>query len=553
MNKTKCALLFLYNQRKISPQPYYTENLGVQYIGAMLRKSQYDVTIINADYGRIRSDSIIGMLAEQNYNFVGISPCYLNMSDAITIAHQMKAKFPQVALCLGGHHATFCCKEILANEKDIDYIVRGEGERTALELLDVLEASQPSMPRLDQLLRIKGLSFRYKDKAFHNEPRELVGNLDEIPFPVRDPMEKAYIKGQHAMPLLCTTRGCQAHCSFCSTPNFYGGIWRARSAKNVVDEIQTVLEKYSFTQFYLTDDQFAGAGQVGRNHLQGIISEIVSRGLHKEYDLHFFLMVRADFFQLKNEDIIKKFPVVGFRDVFIGFESGDTSQLKLYTKGATAHKYREAIDLLRKHKVFVEGGFIIFNPYSTFTSLKNDAELIRTLGVPLLGYYTKQLLAYPGTKLYSRLIADGMLVHHDYKRIEFKYKDERIAELHSYLDSLFMSVENLDNMLFESIDFGIKRRATLDKIKTPAVSTDAQNFLALAEKKYKGITELNYVFFCALLEKFEYPQNLRSFKDLEHRYLSEYKSTCDTVIGKYLELNSVINIIKGTDQCYERM
>ncbi len=104
------------------------------------------------------------------------------------------------------------------------------------------------------------------------------------------------------------------------------------------------------------------------------------RGLHKAYDLHFFLRVRGDFFRKENEDLISKFPLVGFRDVFIGFESGDTSQLKVYTKGTTTGKYKEAIDLLRKHNIFVEGGFIIFNPYSTFNSLRNDAGFIRNLG-----------------------------------------------------------------------------------------------------------------------------------------------------------------------------
>ena len=139
--------------------------------------------------------------------------------------------------------------EILKNEKDIDYIVRGEGEWTALELVDVLEVNYYGIPDLNQLLRIKGLSFRYKDRVYHNELRQLVANLDEIPFPIRDPLEKANIKGQHAMPLMCTTRGCPADCSFCSTPNFYGRTWRARSAKNVVDEIEAIIQKYRFQQF----------------------------------------------------------------------------------------------------------------------------------------------------------------------------------------------------------------------------------------------------------------------------------------------------------------
>lgn len=551
--QTKCALLFLYNQHKISPQPYYAENLGIQYIGAVLKNASFDVQIINADYQRMGSETIVKQLIGENVGFLGMAPCYLNMGSALGIAEMMKKKSRSILVCLGGHHSTFCCDEILKNEPNIDYIVKGEGEFTALELLQAIESHHPHRPGLEQLLRINGLSFRHEGRIFHNEPRALIGDLDLIPFPARDLIKQARIAQEHAMPLMCWTRGCPNHCSFCSTPNFYGGVWRARSPKNIADEVQSLVEEYGFTQFYLTDDQFAGAGQEGRDHVEGVISEIMRRGLHKDYDLHFFLMVRGDFFRKENEDLISKFPLVGFRDVFIGFESGDTSQLKVYTKGTTTGKYKEAIDLLRKHNIFVEGGFIIFNPYSTFNSLRNDAGFIRDLGVPLLGYYTKQLLAYPGTRLFDKLLKDNMLTQHHYKRIEFRYKDDKIADLHSYLSGFFASVEDLDNSLFESIDFGVKLKAVLHKIDDGSTLSKAQTFLSESEHVYSKITNLNYRFFCDLLEAFEDSSGSAHVKDIERRFLSEYRATCETATEGYSQLNPTLNIIRGGKQCYARM
>jgi len=263
--------------------------------------------------------------------------------------------------------------------------------------------------------------------------------------------------------------------------------------------------------------------------------------------------VRGDFFRKENEDLISKFPSVGFRDVFIGFESGDTSQLKVYTKGTTTGKYKDAIDLLRKHNVFVEGGFIIFNPYSTFNSLRNDAGFIQGLGVPLLGYYTKQLLAYPGTKLFDKLLKDNLLAHHDYKRIEFRYKDDKIADLYSYLSDFFGSVEDLDNSLFESIDFGVKLKAILHKIEDSKTLGMAKAFLAESEQVYSKITDLNYRFFCDLLEAFENSWGSSHVKDIERKFLSEYRAGCETATEGYIKINLALNIIRGSKQCCARM
>ncbi len=247
MKKTKCTLLFLFNRYKISPQPYYTENLGIQYIGGVLRNAGFDVKIINADYNNMNNEQIVNLIHENDTDLLGINPCYINMEDAINIAQKIKNIDLNIKICIGGHHATFCCDEILKNEDIFDFIIRGEGEETSLELAEAIEKHYKIKIPLEVLLKIKGLSFLYNEKVIHNEARDIIENLDEIPFPVRDPLDEVLKKNEHAMPLLCTSRGCPANCSFCSTPRFYGRVWRDRSAKNIVDEIQSIIERYGFT------------------------------------------------------------------------------------------------------------------------------------------------------------------------------------------------------------------------------------------------------------------------------------------------------------------
>lgn len=548
MKETKCTLLFLYNQYKISPQPYYIENLGIQYIGGVLRNVGFDVTIINADYENIDNEQIVNLICENDTSFLGIAPCYINMEGAINIIQKVKSKLPDINICLGGHHATFCCDEILKNEDIIDFIIRGEGEETSLELVEAIESNYREKTTLDVLLNIKGLSFRYDEKVIHNEDRGIIEHLDKIPFPVRDPLDKILEMDKHAMPLLCTSRGCPANCSFCSTPRFYGRIWRARSAKNVVDEIQSIIDRYNFTQFYITDDQFAGSGKRGRDHVQGIIQEIKDRGLHKDYNLYFFIMVRANFFCNENEDIIKQFPEVGFMDIFIGFESGDPEQVKIYKKGTTQKQYQEAIDILRQYNIFLEGGFIIFNPNSTFISLRNDANLIRNLGVPLFGYYTKELMAYPGTALFDELIQNNMLIHHSYKRVNFRYKEDRIARLHEYVSNFFESFEETDNQLFETIDFQIKLKTGLNNIKGWRLKDKALLFIKKSDNAYQEITNLNHRFFNNVLDIFEENGSFSQCRHFEQGFKDEYRKFFEPIFKEYLDLNKELNIIRRPTQ-----
>jgi hypothetical protein len=175
------------------------------------------------------------------------------------------------------------------------------------------------------------------------------------------------------------------------------------------------------------------------------------------------------------------------------------------------------------------------------------------LGVPLLGYYTKQLLAYPGTRLFDKLLKDNMLTQHDYKRIEFRYEDDKIADLYSYLSGFFASVEDLDNSLFESIDFGVKLKAVLHKIEDGSTLSKAQAFLSESEHVYSKITDLNYRFFCDLLEAFEDSRGSAHVKDIERRFHSEYRAACETAIEGYIQLNPALNIIRVGKLCCARM
>ncbi len=124
----KILFLFLQNKNRISAQPYYLENLGIQYIASYLRKHNYDVYLINADGFELNNDQVLDRILGIKPDFIGMSPCYTNMSTAVLLANTIKKKLPDTIICFGGQHSTFFVDEILHHEVSIDYIILGEGE-----------------------------------------------------------------------------------------------------------------------------------------------------------------------------------------------------------------------------------------------------------------------------------------------------------------------------------------------------------------------------------------------------------------------------------------
>jgi len=314
---------------------------------------------------------------------------------------------------------------------------------------------------------------------------------------------------------------------------------------NTVDEIEQIAGAYGFTQFYITDDQFVGCGAAGKDHVTGIIKEIKRRDLHRRYDLHFFLMARADFFTLENEDIVAEFPDVGFRDIFIGFESADSSELSLYRKGSTLRQYHAAIDMLHSYDLFVEGGFILFNPYSTFAGLRMDAALIKYLGVPLFGYYTKELMVLPGTSLFDRLVTDGMMAFHSYKNIRFRYGDLRIGRLYEYVAEFFAQFEEADNLLFDVVDFGVKAKGVLRKNRRIADREPLERFLHNLQSCSETLLELNDRFFRTVLNIFENGGTSEDCVVHQQRFESEHHGLLRPLVDEFLVLNRHLEIIRG--------
>ncbi len=172
------------------------------------------------------------------------------IESAFRVAQEVKKAKPTTIVVIGGPHVTFIDDEILLNETNIDIIVRGEGEQTIIEIAQKVTNNET-------LYNITGTTVRKDNRIIRNPDRDLIENLDELPFPSLDhfQLDRYRIFGRRMFPVI-TSRGCPFQCSFCITSRVFGKKTRMRTPESVVNELEWLKNKYSADAYTFFDDTF---------------------------------------------------------------------------------------------------------------------------------------------------------------------------------------------------------------------------------------------------------------------------------------------------------
>lgn len=293
----------------------------------------------------------------------------------------------------------------------ISGIIRGEPEMT---FLDLCSNGDPGS--------VRGLMWRRDETCVVNPRREVIPDLDMLPFPQRTRTGLERSGG-----IILGSRGCYGNCSFCSINDFYGGspLWRGRSTENVYAEVTTLLPRLDEKYIYFVDANFFGLGEAGQRR-----AEAIAECLEGEAGLAFGLECRAN--DVREQSLVRLVRA-GLRDVFLGIESGSQCCLDRIMKGTTVEQNVSAIALLRRHGIEPHVGFIMFEPDSGIADLRSNLSFLRSHN--LLGRLTASVdllhhtgIALMGTPMYARLRDAGRLFPPPEGRYHgnYRYKDEKV-------------------------------------------------------------------------------------------------------------------------------
>ncbi len=308
---------------------------------------------------------------------------------------QLKASMPNTVFVAGGIYSTMHPDELM-NDGGADFVVRGEGESTAWELLQAISRGERDLSNID------GLSWRDgSGRVVHNRDREREGNLDRFPhiYTVSDEFRigdrhrllKAlnpfddYIPGEGFL----TSRGCPERCSFCLDP----AVWKRKTRFHSPAYVREVL-RYCWDNFpngdrtfFFGDATFA----LNRPRLAALLQEA------KKFDYNYNIQTRADSL---TPEVLKGLQESNFTTVAIGAESFDDHILKdVVRKRTTRDEILSAVRAVREYGMNPIMTFIAGLPGESRTSLERTVETLRAEGIREATFFP--LVVFKGTELYE--------------------------------------------------------------------------------------------------------------------------------------------------------
>ncbi len=344
----------------------YEEHLGLESLASALREKEFSVKIIDAHSNDWSMEDIIKEIVHNEYKLIGFSLFQFSVNVLKDICKKIKYLKENIHITAGGHFVTGSYEQILDNFLELDSIIRGEGEYTLCELAEKI---------INELewTQVPGLAYHKNGKACLSPNREMIIELDKLPYPARDFLDDKVDEGKKVDTInIYSSRGCYGTCKFCSIKAFYdkkGPAWRARSAKNVVDELDYLNNKYKPNRFMFVDDNFIGIGKRGKLRVIEIALEIIKRKLN----ISFMISCRVNDVEPALFHLLKK---AGLVEVFLGIESFSNSELKFFNKQISCDESFKTIEFLQKMNINISAGFIMFTPYTRLEDVKRNIKYL---------------------------------------------------------------------------------------------------------------------------------------------------------------------------------
>jgi magnesium-protoporphyrin IX monomethyl ester (oxidative) cyclase len=380
-----------------------------------LEKNGFDVRILDCplDYQKVRSggahtikvgtslEDILGVVDEYRPDIVGVSCAYtMYESDSFEVIDLIKQHFPGMLVVVGGAHSSANPAHVLRN-RNIDLVVIGEGEETLLEIATRRSNRQ-------NLSDVCGTALQVDGQVKVNAPREYIQNLDDYQaaWHLID-MQKYYAHPfnsnatmrQNAVDIV-TSRGCPGTCSFCSIHTVWGRKWRARSAGNVVDEIEMLYRQYGARQFRIQDDNLT----LDKKRMLDICDEIVKRKLDIRWDTPNGIALWT-----LSKEVLQKMKHAGCYRVTFGVESGCLRTQKYIGKIVPLDRVNELIDFCHKIGMWVCSTFIIGFPEETEDDIRETESYILRSKINFPFIYVAQ--PFMGTKMSQDFERLNLLKH----------------------------------------------------------------------------------------------------------------------------------------------
>ncbi len=401
--------------------------LGAVLLSTILRERGYEVKAFIED------------VAEPDWAFIENSDlvCISIITPTAIGSYQLgkRLKSLGIPVIMGGPHPTFLPDEAL---EYADFVIRGEGEHSLVELLEYLEKGSPA------LTGIKGLSYKDRDGRIINNPaREFTKDLDSLPEPDFSLVHKWNSSNPYPVS---TSRGCAYDCKFCSVIRMFGRSYRFKSVEATMKELKHVASVSKATNFII-DDNFAANKSRTKEILKGMIAEGIK--------MRWSAQVRTDV--ARDPELLRLMADSGCHTLGIGFESINPRTLEEYNKKQNWEDIISCIRAVKDHRIHIHGMFVLGADTDDAETIYRTADFAKSFGIDTIQFLI--LTPLPGTPLFHDMMKSGRLFHKDWG----KYNVQHVVFRPRLMSPATLQIETFRAAgLFYSWKYILKHLAKLD-------------------------------------------------------------------------------------------
>jgi anaerobic magnesium-protoporphyrin IX monomethyl ester cyclase len=379
--------------------------LGLLSVGGPLIDAGHEVRLLDAEFGPMSTRKIVERVVAfaPQAILVGHSGSTSGHPIVAEITRAIRAVLPKIWIVYGGVFPTYHWQEVLAEEPQIDVIVRGEGEETGPRVIHALEADAP-------LEAVSGIAYRKQGVPFATAPAPLIRDLNafRVGWELIDHSRYSYWGDRRAV-VVQFSRGCPHLCNYCGQRGFWTR-WRHRDPHKFAAELAWLHRTHGVEVINFADENPTSSKQVWRAFLEALIAENVPLTLVGS--------TRADDI-VRDADILHLYKKAGVARFLLGIENYDEETLRKIRKGGTTTKDREAIRLLRKHDIVSMATYVVGFEEET------DRDYLHGL---------RQLLSYDPDQIqmlyvtphrwtpYFRMAAERRVIQTDKRRWDYKHQ-----------------------------------------------------------------------------------------------------------------------------------
>ncbi len=361
-----------------------------------LEQAGHEVLFPDCPAEGISERALLQMLLNFDPQLTVIDTSTPSIYSDLRIASMIKKYLPRTFVLLVGTHVSALPAQSLKLAPSLDAVAVGEYDATLVEVAEKLEAGK-------DLSQVKGLCLNQGGSMINTGPREMIENLDSLPFLAEvysrhlKPENYFFAAARFPSVMTITSRGCPYKCSFCVWPQvMHREKYRVRSAENVAEEFGLFKDLFpGIQEIVIEDDTFS----IDSRRVEDI-SDVLVRDRNR---IPWTANVRANL----TLEAMRKMKAAGCRLIIVGYESGSQSILNAVSKGTTVEQNMEFAERAKKAGLLVHGCFMAGNPEETPDTLEETFQMSLKLSPDTAQYFP--IMAYPGTRLYEQYRKEGKL------------------------------------------------------------------------------------------------------------------------------------------------